>query len=243
MPTHEWVMGLAGGVLLVGPCWVAPAQAPASRPGGPVVPAPAGSCHGLPAAGVAGTAQPCRPARPAWWARCKTSLHDNFLGHLAEFESPPLGLSLTAHYQAHISNALAPRLTMHDYDFACGTEALNYRGRDRVREIALLLPQTQFPVVVERLPLAPALAEARRRAVLAEFATAGVQVPPERVIVGPSPTDPLRGVEAELIFQNLMIQTRSAGTLPGTGVGTPAGGATGGSGPGGGGPGGQSGQR
>ena len=72
------------------------------------------------------------------------------------------------------------------------------------------------------------LAEARRRAVLTEFAALGWLVPPERVVVGAPYGAPLNGIEAELIYQNLLQLTQSAGTVPGTGYSSQTGSVTGG---------------
>jgi hypothetical protein len=45
-----------------------------------------------------------------------------------------------------------------------------------------------------------------------------VPVAPDRVVVGAPPTGPLRGTEAELIYQNLLQLTASAGSTPSTGI-------------------------
>ena len=110
-------------------------------------------------------------------------------------------------------------MVLHDYDFVPGAAELNDRGRDRVLRIAALLPYNRFPVVVERLPHAPGLAEERRLTVLAAArrgrrpasARAGRRRP---VAV----SAPLQGPEAERMYYNLLQLTESAGTVPGTGV-------------------------
>jgi hypothetical protein len=125
------------------------------------------------------------------------------------------GESLRLNFGAHVANGAAARLTLYDYDFECGTARLNVRGRDRVRQLGARLACTPAPLVVEQLPLAPELSLARREAVLRELAAAGLAVPPARVLVGTPVALPLRGVEAELIYQTLIDQTGSAGMLPG----------------------------
>jgi hypothetical protein len=133
----------------------------------------------------------------------------------------PLGETIGAHFRAQVGNGSAARMTLYDYDFASGSAQLSYRGRDRLRVALGLMAQSPYPLVIEGLPLAPDLAAARRAAVLAELAAAGVVVPPERVLVGPPLAVPLRGVEAELIYQTLLTQTGTAGIAPGA---SPAGG-------------------
>jgi hypothetical protein len=126
-------------------------------------------------------------------------------------EVPPLGLLIDLPFQTQMANAAAARMTLYDFDFVAGGAQLNYRGQDRLRQIAGLLPYNQFPVVVERMPFAPGLAEARRMTILNELAAV---LPPERVVVGPPLAVPLRGVEATYIYRTLMTQTRNAGFPP-----------------------------
>src|SRR5439155_21804859 len=94
----------------------------------------------------------------------------------------PLGETIGAHFRAQVSNGTAARITLYDFDFACGSAQLNYRRRDRLLLVLDLMAQSPYPLVIERLPLAPELAAARRAAVLAELAAAGVILPPERVL-------------------------------------------------------------
>jgi hypothetical protein len=236
MPIIPWKRTMAAGLFLVGPGEAAFAQAPPLPPPvfGPTpvqplaLPAPAIAPATVsyptqfgPAAvpAVVGRAQPCVRKRPSFWSRCKYTLEDCFLGRPEEFDAPPLGMSVSMHYETHVANGVAARMTVYDYDFIRGGDQLNVRGKDRVRQIAALIALNPFPVVVERMPYAPALADARRRAVLAELAAVMPHVPVERVVVGPPVAVPLQGVEAELIYQNLLLQTGSAGVLPGTGAG------------------------
>jgi hypothetical protein len=236
MATSPWKRTVAAGLILVGPGEAAFAQAPppappvfSPSPGQPLVlPAPAitpgtvgyATQFGTVAApAVAGPAQPCVRKKPSFWSRCKYTLEDCFLGRPEEFDAPPLGASVSMHYETHVANGVAARMTVYDYDFVRGGDRLNVRGKDRVRQIAALMALNPYPLVVERMPHAPALADARRRAVLAELAAVMPHVPVERVVVGPPIAVPLQGVEAELIYQNLLLQTGTAGVLPGTGAG------------------------
>jgi hypothetical protein len=138
--------------------------------------------------------------------------------HPAEWSEAPAGASVALHAQTQITNGVAARMCLHDYDFVPGTDQLNYRGKDRARQIAAVMPYNRFPVVVERLPAFPELAETRRRATHAELVAVAGPVPIERVVVGASPTVPLQGVEAGLVYDTLLQLTGSAGTVPGTGA-------------------------
>ena len=240
MPTIPWKRTVAAGLFLVGPGEVLFAQAPppvfSPSPGPPLtLPAPVVTGYptqfGPAAAPVAvGPAQPCVRKRPSFWARCKYTLEDSFLGRPEEFDAPPFGMSVSMHYETHVANGVAARMTLYDYDFLRGGDQLNVRGKDRVRQLAALMEINPFPVVVERMPYAPGLAEARRQAVLAELAAVMPRVPAERVVIGPPIAVPLQGVEAELIYQNLLLQTGTAGALPGTGAGPGSGTSNSGSG-------------
>jgi len=110
-----------------------------------------------------------------------------------------------------VENGVAARMTLYDYDFLCGTEQLNLRGKDRLFQIALLLGHNTHPLVIERTPHAPGLAEARRLAVLLALNQCPVPVPPERVVIGHPLAVPLPGWEAVFIYQNLESRTLSGG--------------------------------
>ena len=159
----------------------------------------------------------CAPSHGAHAAKEKP-LDRGSLLHPVTWPEVPLGNSVALHTETQITNAMAGRMVLHDYDFVPGTAELNDRGRDRVHQIAVLLPHNRFPVIVERLTRAPELAEERRRTVLTALGVSAGRVPPERVVVGPSPSYPLQGPEAERVYYNLLQLTESAGTVPATGV-------------------------
>src|SRR5262245_25370841 len=186
--THWWNLGLSTGLLLGN----------AACTLGQVVVAPPGYAP-----------KPPTKAKP---------LARGSLLHPANWPDVPLGYSVALHAEMQITNAVASRMILHDYDFFPDMAELNDRGRDRLVRIAALLPHNQLPVIVERLSHAPRLAEARRRTVLAGLAAVAGRLPPERVVVGPPLTAPLQGPEAELIYLNLLRLTESAGTVPSTGV-------------------------
>jgi hypothetical protein len=165
------------------------------------------------------------PTRPSFWQRCRRNLQDCFLGYPEEFTAPALGQFLYAHGKTQVANGDAARMTLYRYDFEEGREGLNLRGRDQLAKIETMLPQNFFPVVIERTPDAPALAESRRRQVLNLLARGPFPVPPERVMIGVPMPAGLSGVEAEIIYRNLLTQTQNAGVSTGSTTGGPTGGA------------------
>jgi hypothetical protein len=119
-------------------------------------------------------------------------------------------------------------MVLYHYDFENGREGLTLRGRDQLAKIAALLPVNFSPVIIERTPDNPALAESRRRLVLNELARGPFPVPPERVVIGLPIAAGLQGTEAEIIYSNLLTQTRNAGVSTGTTTGGLTGSPTGG---------------
>jgi hypothetical protein len=120
-----------------------------------------------------------------------------------------------------VSNGDAARMVLYQYDFVDGTPLLNVRGQDRLAEIVELLGRTPFPMIIERTPCLPGLAEARRLTVLNALAHTAVPVPPERVLIGPPLAVGLSGREATLIYRNLLRQTEAQGVIRGGGPGGP----------------------
>ncbi len=145
--------------------------------------------------------------------------HDGCAGTRRGLDAAPFGESVTGHFQTQVTNGVAARMTLYDFDFVCGGSQLNYRGSDRLRQIACMMPHNEFPVVIQPTPFAPGLAEARRQAVINELTTIA-PLPPERVVVSTPSAVPLQGTQAMLIYGTLLTQTRSAGALPKTGVET-----------------------
>jgi hypothetical protein len=120
-------------------------------------------------------------------------------------------------------------MVFHDYDFRADSGELNYRGVDRLREVALLMRVNAEPVVIERLPRDPALAEQRRLAVATALSRIDPQLHPSRVVVAAPVSHPLSGIDAITIHQTQNQLTASTGYLPsntqgggiGSGVTTP----------------------
>ncbi len=167
-----------------------------------------------------GTARAPKSCNPSWWQRwraCWGSVSESYHGYPEEYDEPPLGTFVYAHGEAMVANGDAARLVLYDYDFVDCGDHLNDAGRERLARLACLLAETSCPLVVERLPGGQALSEARRAAVLAELGQLGYAVPPERVVVASPLNKGLRGVEAEVIYGNLIQNTQTRGLLSGTG--------------------------
>ena len=110
-------------------------------------------------------------------AHCKRCLEEKLLGFREEFNEWPLGASLYANCQAEVANGDAATMTFYHYDFVDGTARLNLEGMDKLQEIKAMLPTNFAPVVVERTPARPNLAEARRAMLLAELSRSEFPVP------------------------------------------------------------------
>jgi hypothetical protein len=188
---------------------------PPPRPadGSPATPDP-GASSGSPSSDpVNGAAQPM-----SRWQKFKGHLW-YCLGLEPELQSEPLGASVDATYRNHVANGIAAGLVLYRYDFVDNTANLNTRGQDQVARIAALLAHNGYVVIVERLPSNPKLAEARRLAVLNQLLRSGIRLPPERVVIGAPIANGLRGVEAEVIYQNLLSQTHERGLVTGAASG------------------------
>jgi hypothetical protein len=172
-----------------------------------------------------------------WRAEKHASCQAHMWGYPSEFEAPPLGGPMHAHFRTMVANGEAAAMVLYHCDFLEGSNTLNLHGRDQLTRIACLLQGNAAPIIIERTPDAPGLAEARRTAVLNILAMNNIPVPPERVLIGPAIALGLRGQEAVLLdgftLRNLATQ---AAPLPvpasGSGVGFGGGGGGGGGGAG-----------
>ena len=156
-------------------------------------------------------------------SHCKRCLEEKILGFREEFNEWPLGASLYANCQVQVGNAEAARMTFYHYDFVDGTDKLNLQGLDKLQEIKATLPTNFAPVLVERTPARPALAEARRAMLLADLSRSQFPVPAERVVVGKPVPIGRSGSESAIISLNQL-----GGVLSGSGFRTSIGGMGGG---------------
>ncbi len=156
-----------------------------------------------------------------WWAWLKYRLHACFLGFPEEFEAPPLGASVYAFGRAQAGNAEAAQMVLCRADFVEGSAALTPRGREQLAKIALHLSRNFYPLIIEPTLCAPELDQARVLEVMNALGHCGFAVPPQRVVIGPPPAVGLSGVEAGIIYNNLLNQTFSGGARAGGGGGGP----------------------
>jgi hypothetical protein len=215
----------------------APRPAVMPQPAPSVQPAPAGMAV-APAVGPASKAcsTGCAPADRRWfWQRWLAPKHADCQAHMwgypQEFEAPPLGASVHANFRTMVANGEAAAMVLYRYDFIGGTDVLNLHGRDQLTKIAALLRGNDFPIIIERTPEAPAVAEARRAVVLNVLAHNNIAIPPERIVIGPPIATGLSGRDAEAIagFQIYTLRTQSIPPpIPTLGAGVSGGGFGGG---------------
>ncbi|MBV9126216.1 MAG: hypothetical protein JO112_22940 [Planctomycetes bacterium] len=170
---------------------------------------------------------------PGRWAGFKRCLQECFLGVPEAYDLPPLGASVYASATTQVANAEAAGMVLYHYDFIDGSPQLNFRGKERLHQIAALLPETSCPLIIEWNPCAASLDQARRMMVYNELTQGPFPVPLERVIVGPPIAHGLNGMDASLINRNLLLNTQNGGsqeTSGGGGAGLTGGFAGGGAG-------------
>jgi hypothetical protein len=146
--------------------------------------------------------------------RRKCKCQDHWWGYPEEFEESPLGASLRAQATTMVANGQAAQMMLYEYDFVEGQPHLNLRGLDQLVKMAHLLAINPAPLVIERTPCYPGLAEARRVAILNELSHGNCPVPPERVVIGPSLTRGLTGPEADLEYRNFLFRVRQESARP-----------------------------
>src|SRR5262249_14966894 len=143
------------------------------------------------------------------WVRWKCHCQGCWVGYPEEFEELPLGLSVRTQGRTMVANGEAAQLVLYHYDFVDGQTHLNQRGADQLVKIAHLLAVNPAPLVIERTPCQPGLAEARRVAILNELARSPCPVPPERVVIGPALAFGLSGPEADIVYRNFLFRVRT----------------------------------
>lgn len=163
-----------------------------------------------------------RPGLFGWrqrHAERKRHLQDAFIGYPEEFNEWPLGSSLYDLGRTEVANGQAARLILNHMDFVGDTAVLNYRGQDKLMAIAAQLPTNFAPVIVERTPWAPQIAEDRRLAILGMLAHGSFPIPAERVVIAPPIARGLTGVEAVIANTSRTTQFTNGGTnVAGSGI-------------------------
>ena len=131
----------------------------------------------------------------------------------------PLGTKLYSMMGRQITNGTSARLVLYHYDFLPGDSRLNYRGLRQLKKIVGMMSRSTSPLIIQATPGKPELDELRRKLVVAQSSQLSLPLPLERVIVGPSPTHGLDGIDAVINHDRLLQLMQSGGAAYGGGGG------------------------
>ncbi|CAN5910425.1 hypothetical protein BH23PLA1_BH23PLA1_44870 [soil metagenome] len=137
-------------------------------------------------------------------------LKDNLIGYPEYFIRPPLGGSLTQNFGTMKARADMHSFILYRSDFIAETGELSPTGASRLNRMIGKLPLWAGPIVIERVPDRPGLAERRREGLLTSLGHAGQYVDPGRVLVGGSPYDGLYGDMANSNFDAALFRHQAA---------------------------------
>lgn len=138
------------------------------------------------------------------------TLQDDFIGYPEAFVEPPLGAYVNRQFAVQVSKADPHRFTLYQTDFLPGTNRFSPSGAARFNLMYGRLPHWAGPILVEWSPDQPELAESRRRAVLTTLASAGMVLPADRVLIGPSPYPGMLGVQSADNHVNTILRGQAA---------------------------------
>jgi len=153
-------------------------------------------------------------------------LQGKMLGYPEAYEPRPLGAALYEHGKIMVANGAAARLVLYQYDFVQGSSELTPRGLDQLAKFTAQLAASPYPLLVERTPDDPGLAERRRYAVLAKLAVSPSPLSSERVLIGVPTPHGMSGIDAYIIGNNSLSRTQAYGPpipLQSNGVNSPSG--------------------
>lgn len=153
-------------------------------------------------------------------------LQGKFLGYPEDFIPRPLGAAVYDNNRIMVANAAGAKLVLHRFDFEDGSAELNARGQDQLARLTLQLASSPFPLLIERTPEDPGLAEGRRLAVLAHLARGPCPMPSDRVLVGAPIPAGMSGIDAQIIGNNAIGRTQQYGPpipINSNGVNSPSG--------------------
>jgi len=140
-----------------------------------------------------------------------------FVGIESDFGAAPpnpLGYAADPIWQLQEINGEASDFVIYDHEFVGDTTRLNTAGEDHVKQIAVRVQETPFPVVVERsmssiretdvykFPVHPnpALDNRRREVVVQLLVAMGVPDADQRTVVAPAIAEGLDSIEAERAY-------------------------------------------
>ncbi len=168
----------------------------------------------------------CWGAYPGMGLKCRW--HNVFVprktawywGNAEEFCERPFGTYARAAWNTQVVNGLAAQIVLYRFDFrdpaATSTERaakLNFRGHERLIKIVEKLKYVAAPLTIE-MSGDKELDEMRRQYVI-DFLQDDLEfpLPEESVVIGRPTARGLDGEEAFAGYQNLMLQTKSAGAF------------------------------
>ena len=140
------------------------------------------------------------------------TVQDKFVGYPDTFIEPPLGYYVNEQFAVQVGKANTHRFTFYRSDFLPGTTSFSPAGASRFNVMFARIPVWMGPITVEWTPDQPALAEARRRAVLETLERAGQPLLADRVVIGPSPYPGAMGTEAANNIGNTIGRSQAAAT-------------------------------
>ena len=146
--------------------------------------------------------------------------HMYYFGYDPEAWVRPFGDATLDHLEKQVANGVAARMTLHGYDFMpAGKDKakLNPAGWRQLTKIADLAQRSEFPIVIESTPHNKAAEKLRRQAVLDALQAMGSDIAADRVVVAEPAARGLSGEEALIIYDNLLQQTQSRGTVVNSG--------------------------
>ncbi len=158
------------------------------------------------------TAPPCERRGPIHrlFHHSAHTLEDKFVGYPDTFAEPPLGFYLTEQLTLQVGKADPHRFTLYRSDFLPGTNVLSPIGASRFNIMVKRVSAWPGPVTIEWTPDQPAVAEARRQAVVAMLHQTGLPIVPERVVVSPSSYPGGLGIEPTNFYHNMTIRSQMA---------------------------------
>lgn len=147
------------------------------------------------------------------------TVQDKLVGYPENFAEPPLGHYVTEQFTVQVGKADPHRFTLYRSDFLPGTTSFSPAGASRYNIMAARIPGWLGPITIEWTPEQPALAEARRQAIVRTLVAAGQPVLADRVVIAPSPYPGAIGVEAANNYMNAVARGQMSAqgfTLPPT---------------------------
>lgn len=134
----------------------------------------------------------------------------------------PVGTFTRRDYAKQTEKGAADAFVIYYNEWLDGQTVLGPFGADHLVRIVSCVGSTSYPVVIQKDPDQPRLAEERRRVVINELLRAGVVDAAARVVVDRPAAEGLFGVEAERIYPQLI-----RGSFNGNGFGGGGGGLNG----------------